>query len=186
MKKSDWAIALALALTAAILAACGGGGGGGGEDQASREEAALEFSECMREHGVDVPDPKPGQAGVMLGGTTKSGPGGKNKTTIGINPEDPATKKALEACESKMPQGQKMSPQQEEKFKEAALAFAKCMREHGVNMPDPQFGGKGKISMKIEKGGLDPNSPAFEEAQEGCRKEVPGGGPTIGGPPPAQ
>ncbi len=191
MKKSDWAIALALALSAAVLAACGGGGGEGGgeESQASREEAALEFTECMREHGVDMPDPKPAQGGIMLGGTTKSGPGGKNKTTTGINPEDPATKKALAACESKMPKGQQMSPEQEEKFKEAALAFAKCMREHGVDMPDPQFGArgsaKGKVSIQIKKGDVNPDTPAFEEAQGACRQSVPGG-PTFGGPPPSQ
>jgi hypothetical protein len=185
MKRSDWMIALALALSAATLAACGGGGGGD-EDQASREEAALEFSECMREHGVDVPDPKPGQGGIVLSGSTRSGPGGKNKSTTGINPEDPATKKALKACESKMPKlGAEMSPQQEEKFKEAALAFAECMRENGVNMPDPQFGGKGKVSIQIKKGGVNPDTPAFEEAQEACRKKVPGG-PVIGGPPPTQ
>jgi hypothetical protein len=185
MKRTDRAIALTLALCALGVAACGGGGGDGGESAASREEAQLEFAECMREHGVDMPDPKPGQAGMMFG-TTKGGPDEKSRTTTGINPEDPATKKALEACESKMPNGgAEMSPEQEEKFKEAALAFAECMREHGVNMPDPQFGGKGKVSIQIKKGGLDPNSPAFEEAQEACRKKVPGG-PAIGGPPPSQ
>jgi hypothetical protein len=185
MKRTDWAIALTLALCALGVAACGGGGGDGTESAASREEAQLEFAECMREHGVDVPDPKPGQAGMVFGGTTRSGPGGKNKTTTGIDPEDPATKKALAACESKMPEGQQMSPEQEEEFKESALAFAECMREHGVNMPDPRFSGKGKVSIQIKKGGLDPNSPAFEEAQEACRKKAPGGGPTIGGPPPS-
>jgi hypothetical protein len=183
MRKSDWVIALGLALCAATLAACGSSASGG-EGQASNEEAQLEFAECMREHGVDMPDPKPGQQGVFFG-ATKGGPNGKSRTTNGINPEDPATKKALAACESKMPKGQKMSPQQEEKFKESALEFAQCMREHGVNMPDPQFDGQGKVSMKIEKGGLDPNSPAFEEASESCRKEVPGG-PVIGGPPPSK
>lgn len=185
MKRSDWMIAAALALTAVLIAACGGGGTGGGGDQASREEAQLEFAECMREHGVDMPDPKPGQEGMVFG-TTRAGPGGKNKTSAGINPEDPATKKALQACESKLPKSaQKVSPQQEEKFKEAALAFSQCMREHGVKMPDPQFGGEGKVTMKIEKGSVDPNSPAFEEAQEACRQKVPGG-PVIGGPPPSQ
>jgi hypothetical protein len=181
MKRSDWMIALTLALSTVVIAACGSGASGGG-DQASREEAQLEFAECMREHGVEMPDPKPGQEG-MLFGTTRGGPSGESKTTTGINPEDPATKKALRACESKLPESaQKLSPQQEEKFKEAALAFSQCMREHGVDMPDPQFGGKGKVTMKIEKGDIDPSSPAFEEAQEACRKTVPGG-PVIGAPP---
>jgi hypothetical protein len=184
MKRSDWAIALTLALSAVVLAACGSSGGGGGGAEAAREEAALEYAECMREHGVDMPDPKPGQRGMVFG-ATKSDSTGKSKSSAGINPDDPTTKKALAACESKMPEGQEMSPEQEEKFKEASLAFAECMREHGVNMPDPQFSGKGKVSIQIKKGGVNPNSPAFEEAQEECRKKVPGG-PVIGGPPPSQ
>lgn len=184
MRKTDWAIALTLALCALGVASCGGGGGGGGESQASREDAQLAFAECMRGHGVDMPDPKPGQRGMTFG-TTKGESGGKDKSSMGINPDDPTTKKALEACESKMPDiGAEMSPEQEEKFKESALAFAECMREHGVDMPDPRFSGKGKVSIQI-KGGLDPNSPAFEAAQETCRKKVPGG-PTIGGPPPSK
>lgn len=188
MRKTDWAIALTLALCALGVASCGGGGGG--ESQASREEAQLEFAECMRGHGVDMPDPKPGQRGMTFG-TTRSGSGGEDKASVGINPDDPTTKKALEACESKMPDvGAEISPEQEEKFKEAALAFAECMREHGVDMPDPRFAGKGKVSIQIKKGGLDPNSPAFKAAQEACQKKVPGGAPlgglSIGGPPPSK
>ena len=30
--------------------------------------------------------------------------------------------------------------EEQEKFKQAALANARCMREHGIDMPDPQFG----------------------------------------------
>ncbi|HEX3736821.1 MAG TPA: hypothetical protein VHV53_04700 [Solirubrobacterales bacterium] len=181
MKKSDWLIALTLALCTVGVVACGGGSASG-DEQASREEAQLEFTECMREHGVDVPDPKPGQRGIMLG-AVKGGPGGAGKSTSGINPEDPATKEALKACESKLPDlGAEMSPEQEEQFKEAALAFSECMRDHGVDVPDPQFTGKGKVTMKIGggKGGIDPNSPAFQEAQEACRSKLPDGG--KGGP----
>lgn len=185
MKRSDWMIALALALSAVLLAACGSGSSGGGGDLASREEAQLEFAACLREHGIDAPDPKPGQGGMQFG-TVSGGSGDKKGATTGINPEDPATKKALQACESKIPDSaHKPSPQEEEKFKEGALKFSECMREHGINMPDPEFGGSGKVTMKIEKGGLDPNSPAFEEAQEECAESVPGG-PGSRTPPPSR
>ncbi len=47
----------------------------------------------MREHGVDVPDPKPGE-GIRIGG-----PGSK------IDPEDPSFQKAQKACEGIMREG---------------------------------------------------------------------------------
>ena len=93
---------------------------------------------------------------------------------------------SLVACGAEEDPSKPASAQtQEAKNRKAMLDYARCMRQNGVDMPDPQFDGKGKVAMKIGKGGLDPNSPAFEEASESCRKEVPGG-PMIGGPPPSK
>lgn len=94
----------------------------------------------------------------------------------------------MAACEDKLGEiGQEMSPEQEEEFKEDALAFAACMREHGVDMPDPQFDGEGKVKMRIGgpgSSGPSPESPAFQQAQEACQDEMPGGGgPMFGAPP---
>ena len=61
------------------------------------------------------------------------------------------------------------------------LAFAKCMRSHGVpNFPDPVAGGNG-----FEVGpGLDRSAPAFKAAQADCQKlmPLPGGLGAPGGP----
>ena len=55
------------------------------------------------------------------------------------------------------------------------LKFASCMRSHGVpNFPDPSPGGGIQISPGS---GLDPASPAFQSAQNECKKLLPGGGP---------
>jgi hypothetical protein len=187
MKKLDWAVALALALCAVALAACGSGGDSAtAADAAEREEAALEFAECMREHGVDMPDPQVGQDG---GGVAFGFQKGKGGTTSGANPNAPATKKALSACEGKLgPMGEPPSAEEQEKFKEQALAFAECMRENGVDMPDPQFGAEGKVTQRIGgpgSSGPKPNSPAFQQAQEACQSKAPGGGKAMmfGGPP---
>jgi hypothetical protein len=49
------------------------------------------------------------------------------------------------------------------------------MRSHGVpNFPDPPPGGGIKITPAS---GLDPQAPAFQQAQQTCRKLLPGGGP---------
>jgi hypothetical protein len=55
------------------------------------------------------------------------------------------------------------------------LKFSECMRSHGVsNFPDPNPGGGINISPGS---GLDPQSPAFQSAQQSCKKLLPGGGP---------
>jgi hypothetical protein len=55
------------------------------------------------------------------------------------------------------------------------LAFSTCMRSHGVpNFPDPSSSG----GIQLTPGaGLNPRAPAFQAAQQACRKLLPGGGP---------
>lgn len=60
----------------------------------------------------------------------------------------------------------------------AAVAYAACMRAHGVpDFPDPSAGG----GFEFPAGGFDPSSPAVEAAQAKCRKLLPGGGPPAAG-----
>jgi hypothetical protein len=164
MKKRDWAVALALALCAATVVACGGsagGGTGGSQAQAATEEAPLEFAKCMRDHGAEVEDPKQGTS-----------------LTIEDN-GDPATKKALAACKGKLGNaGQELSAEEGEEFKEGWLAFAKCVREHGLDMADPTFKGPGKVLLDQSA----TSSPAFEAARETCQgKTLELHGINIGG-----
>jgi hypothetical protein len=66
----------------------------------------------------------------------------------------------------------------------SGLAFASCMRAHGVpNFPDPSSGGGIQISSSS---GINPFSPAFKTAQSQCAKLLPGGGPGAHGPPSEQ
>ena len=61
-----------------------------------------------------------------------------------------------------------------------ALAFSKCMREHGVsNFPDPTASGRG-ITLSIGGAGVNPGSPAFHAAQQSCHDLLPFGGPSSG------
>jgi hypothetical protein len=155
MTKKDWLVALALALCAIALAACGGGGSSSdGGETASVEEEGLAFTECLRAHGVEVEDPKPGQKNIEVEG------------------EDPTTKKALSACNGKLGSaGQELSSEEDEEFREGALSLARCMREHGIEMGDPEFLGPGKFHLDIE--GIDTESPAFEAAREACDEQLP-------------
>ncbi|MDQ2630879.1 MAG: hypothetical protein M3Y75_07885 [Actinomycetota bacterium] len=173
MSRRDWLVAGALALCAVAFAACGASSESGAEDPlAAREEAGLEFAECMREHGVEVEDPQPGQAGVIIGKVEKkAGEGGSEPLS------DPATDEAMEACGEIMEDAApELSAEEEEEHREQALAFAQCMREHGVEMPDPEFSADGKMTQRIGGPGAEgpaPDSPAFEAAQAACQEAAP-------------
>ena len=67
--------------------------------------------------------------------------------------------------------------------KAGALAFANCMRSHGVpNFPDPNASGP---NVQLLGSSSEINSPAFQSAQTSCTHLLPGGGPSSG-PPSAQ
>src|SRR4029453_2129315 len=65
--------------------------------------------------------------------------------------------------------GRKTDAAGQKKVKEQALVFAKCMRQHGIDMPDPKFQDGG---VQITPGGTDPNDPKFREAQKVCSKKA--------------
>lgn len=62
------------------------------EDRQEFQDAFQEFSSCMREQGVDIPDIRPGQGGPPAGGG-------------GIDMDDPDVQAAQEKCRDKLPQG---------------------------------------------------------------------------------
>jgi hypothetical protein len=55
-----------------------------------------------------------------------------------------------------------------------AAKFAQCMRAHGVSdFPDPV---NGRFQLKVTQGSdLDPNSPAFQSADQACKSLQPAG-----------
>lgn len=147
-------------------------------------EGALAFAKCMREHGVDMPDPVVKDDGSGGGGVLiqVGGPGSE---------QAPASKETMDAankeCQHFLQESSKSfdppSPEEQEKMKEKALAFAKCMREHGIDMPDPQFGDDGTFSVSIGGAGPDGTGPAtngppvdfnskeFQDASAACGQD---------------
>jgi hypothetical protein len=71
----------------------------------------------------------------------------------------------------------RLSPEQQQEMQDAMVAFAGCMRENGIDMPDPQMSDGGGIAMKIGDGSgkdFDPMSAEFGAAQEKCAEHMPG------------
>jgi hypothetical protein len=165
---------VALTLT---VAACGGGGkangvaslGGSGKATATtspggdNQQAALAFARCMRQHGIDMPDPQFNGNGISQGFTARRG---------GKGPDDPKFKAAQQACQKYLPNGgqpTKPNPQEQQQM----LAFARCMRQHGIDVPDP--GASGGIEVKGGPGTVNPDSPKFKAAEQACQQYEPNG-----------
>jgi hypothetical protein len=158
-------IAALLTTCALALAACGADpatGGKSGDNADDMQDAALKYARCMREHDVDMPDPRAGQHGIRL-----SPPEGVSPSTM--RTADAACRKYLEAVKPPA-----MSEEQQKQFRTAALANARCMREHGIDFPDPTFGPDGGAQIKIKRGsGIDPESAKFKAAQKACESTLP-------------
>lgn len=163
---------LALTATGTLgLAACGSSseGSGGPTDRARDDKAELAFARCMRENGVDIPDPGAGNGPQRIRLDPK------------ISPQ--VVQRATRECRDRTGGGpQELTPEQREEFRDRALAFARCMRANGVDIPDPQVSGDGGVLMRRAARALDPSSPAFQRAEKACRDKLPGrpGGPGGG------
>jgi hypothetical protein len=111
----------------------------------------------MREHGVDMEDP--GAGGELR---LEIRPGNRKKVEA-----------AQKACEGLLENARpKLSEEQQAEMQEAMLAFAKCMRQHGIDMPDPKFGEDGMMSQQVGKGDVNPDDPRFKEAAKACEPIV--------------
>jgi hypothetical protein len=148
--------------------------------KANPEEAMLAFARCMREHGIDMPDPDT-SGGARGAITFRAGAAGAK-----LDADTTKFQEAHEACKDLMGDvgPMNLSPEEQQERQDQALAFSRCMREHGVDMPDPQFGGEGQVMLRIGPGeGLDPEDPKFQEAQQACGSAFgpPGakGGPSL-------
>lgn len=159
-----------LLVLAPVLAACGSSSSPGNTAGSPSHAQVLAFAKCMRSHGVpNFPDPKAGQNGaVRVQASDRSGSGPSLKIN-GVPVNAPAFQSAQQACRSLLPNGGR-PPQLSASQRQAMLQFSQCMRAHGLtNFPDPQFnGGGGRLMFRAGGSGLDPNSPAFKQAQAAC------------------
>lgn len=122
------------------------------------EASLLAFAKCMRENGVDVPDPQIEEDGRLTFGQG-----------IGrVDPNDPDVEAAFEACQDELPdvgEAIEFDPQQEAALADAQLEFARCMRQNGVDVPDPTGDG---FTIDPDSG-IDPTDPDVQAAIEACR-----------------
>jgi len=161
-------VLVALVATASLVA-CGGEepAASGGADAANKK-ALLQYAQCMRDHGVDMPDPQ------FSGGRVTMRTGGQDTSREKLEAAQSACQKFQEQVKSPA-----ASAGEKEDFKKRALANAQCMRDHGIaNFPDPQFEASGAARITLGEGsGIDPQSPKFQAAQKACGEA--NGGPSL-------
>lgn len=139
-----------------------------GANSDTQDAARVKFAQCLRENGIDVPD-NPGQNGG--GGPPRNIDQGKFQT-------------AMKACQKYQRAAiGNISDADRQEFQDAFVKFASCMRQHGVDLPNPSAGGGGPPAGG---GQINQNDPKTKAAREACQDKLPQGGPGggPGGPPP--
>jgi hypothetical protein len=117
--------------------------------------------ECLQKNGVALPKRTPGQRpqGGFLGGTTAL-PKGVSRGQM---------EAALKKCGGLFGGGLRRF--NNPGYRQALVKFAACMRENGVNVPEPNTSGNGPV---FNTKGLETNSAQFRTAEAKCRGALRG------------
>lgn len=147
-------VALLAVLSAFVVTGCGAAASGGGAattpvaaTDADPMEMDRQLARCMRDNGVDWPDPGPNGL-----------PEGFDPTRL----DQMALNVALQAC-AQYTVAEEDLPAPTPEDIEADRQLAQCMREKGIPMPDATGN-----QVLDELPGIDVTSPSFTAAFETC------------------
>ena len=176
----------ALVVAALLIAACGEAAANvaslenvdGVDDQQSSqgevdtEAALLDYAQCMRDNGVDVPDPTVDSEGnVQL-----PRPSGADIDRNSLGAAREACSEHLEGLSLGFGGG----GANQTEIADQLLAFAECLRDEGLDVDDPDFSEGGARGRGI-LGDLDQNDPEVAAALDACSDLFTFGGGGRGG-----
>ena len=134
----------------------------GVDEETTFEEGVLEFAQCMREEGINFPDP------------TFDIDGNPQFDNLEIENEE-EFESAFENCEdilrNALPEQFDLDPEVEAALVDASLEFSQCMRDQGIDFPDPKPGEFGFFAFRDAD--IDFSSEAVQDAFEICQPENP-------------
>lgn len=160
--RRTYAARAAIAAFVLLVAACAPDQPGGDETGLPGEEAELAHAQCMRDHGIDWPDPE------LVDGEWEL------RLDDDVDLESPAYKAAEEECaqvrqEAQPEAGDDINVGDRARLEDEMdkmLEFAACMRDQGIDFPDPVMDDDGNISGPA--GPMDGDWEAFEAAKQTC------------------
>jgi len=131
------------------------------------EEKVLAFASCMRDGGIDFPDPvvdAEGNVGFDLMAMRDL-----------ADVDEDEINAAFEPCAHHL-EGVNFGFEQvfDAEFQDEVLVFAGCMRDNGIDMPDPDFSGIMEGRPLFGNWQPDMEDPDFEAAFEACEELLPG------------
>jgi len=184
-----------LPVLALVAVACGGTGNASpnaSSSTATREAALLSFAKCMRQHGVNLPDPTVDANGNVVIQRPRDNSGGSGTGSTPSSTDRSKFQTARTACQKYLAgvfQG--FSQADRTKIQDTLVKYAQCMRAHGYNMPDPNFNnfdtppspgsGPGGAVTRGPFGNINRNDPAFQTANQACRSILTSAGLRGGG-----
>lgn len=165
------------------------GGNGSRTPDPEFQDAMLEYAECMRDNGVDMPDPEfEGGGGVVM---RRGSPGDPDDGGL-MGPGNAEWEAAQEECGPIMddvgPMGDPPSAEEQAEMQDQLVAMAECMRGKGYDMPDPEVSSDGGVGIRVGSGagGDEMDGEQFNEDQQECNDEAGLENGPMGGPPPEE
>ncbi len=174
-----------LVLAAALITGCGGSSGGSSGSSEDTSAAAsgevsggapggpggFEISDevraCLKEKGVELPEP--GAGGAPPEGFEGGEPPQGGEPPAGFEGGE-MNAKAFEECGVEMPQGKPGGPNVDSAaFQKQIKEYAACVRENGYDLPEPNLSGEGPVFSESE---VDQSDPKFKEASEACQDKL--------------
>ena len=132
------------------------------DEEITFEEGVIDFAQCMREEGINYPDP------------TFDIDGNPQFDNLEIENEE-EFESAFENCEdilrNALPEQFDLDPEVEAALVDASLEFSQCMRDQGIDFPDPKPGEFGFFAFRDAD--IDFTSEAVQNAFEICQPENP-------------
>lgn len=144
-----------------LLAGCGRGDGGiDGAGGAAVEQGLVDFVRCMRRHGIQLADP------VATGDDNVEVRPAKGAPVASRQEFDAATRACEADGHSRLGDGERRRLDRPEE--DEAVAFARCVRREGVDLPDPRFEDGAVTNWDPDSLSIDVEAPDVVAAGERC------------------
>ena len=137
------------------------------------EEIATRFTTCVQDHGFNVPDPELNADGTLNWESLKISFG-----QIETDWDKGRASKVLDDCMSLLEGitiAKDESPEDEIELQDNLLKFAQCLRNKGIDVPDPDFSDDPRAGMKTMLANLKGSDSKVNRSIAQCNELIFGG-----------